>query len=61
MKIYSTIIILILSMLPVFGQEQLSNREKADAYFESYQYARAVMLYQSWLTRRRPNYMIWSV
>lgn len=54
MKIYSTIIILILSMLPVFGQEQLSNREKADAYFESYQYARAVMLYQKLVDTKTP-------
>lgn len=55
MKIYSTIIILILSMLPVFGQEQLSNREKADAYFESYQYARAVMLYQKLVDTKTPQ------
>lgn len=55
MKIYAILLLSLMCLMPLQAQEQLSNRQKATAYFNSYQYGKAILLYQKLTDVKEPK------
>lgn len=54
-KIYTTVLLGLMCFVTVQSQEQLSNRQKATAYLNSYQYGKAILLYQKITDVKEPK------
>ncbi|WP_299782645.1 OmpA family protein [uncultured Formosa sp.] len=55
MKIYAILLLSLMSLMSVQAQEQPSNRKKANEYFDSYQYGKAILLYQKLTDVEKPK------
>ncbi|WP_199269619.1 OmpA family protein [Formosa sp. L2A11] len=55
MKIYAILLLSLMSLMSVQAQEQPSNRKKANEYFNSYQYGKAILIYQKLTDVPRPK------